>query len=78
VLYFLFTGVEPFTGRDVREALMSHLRPLGRTPAEIDPTLPAALSQAILKALAVDPGQRFASAEAFAAALSRALEPRAA
>ncbi len=78
VLYFLFTGVEPFTGRDVREALMSHLRPVGRTPAEIDPTLPVALSESILKALAVDPAQRFPSAEAFAAALSRALEPRAA
>jgi serine/threonine protein kinase len=78
VLYFLFTGVEPFTGRDVREALMSHLRPVGRAPSEIDPTLPAPLSQAILKALAVDPAQRFPSAEAFAAALSRALEPRAA
>jgi serine/threonine protein kinase len=78
VLYFLFTGVEPFTGRDVREALMSHLRPVGRAPAEIDPSLPAALSEAILKALAVDPKLRFPSAEAFAAALSRALEPRAA
>jgi hypothetical protein len=57
---------------------MSHLRPVGRAPSEIDPTLPAPLSQAILKALAVDPAQRFPSAEAFAAALSRALEPRAA
>jgi hypothetical protein len=57
---------------------MSHLRPVGRTPAEIDPTLPVALSESILKALAVDPAQRFPSAEAFAAALSRALEPRAA
>jgi hypothetical protein len=36
------------------------------------------LSEAILKALAVDPKLRFPSAEAFAAALSRALEPRAA
>jgi serine/threonine-protein kinase len=78
VLYYLFTGVEPFTGRDVREALMSHLRPVGRAPAEIDPSLPAALSEAILKALAVEPARRYPSAEAFASALSRALEPRAA
>ncbi|HYV84644.1 MAG TPA: protein kinase [Patescibacteria group bacterium] len=78
VLYYLFTGVEPFTGRDVREALVSHLRPVGRTPLEVDPGLPVALSEAILKALSVEPERRFPSAEAFASALSRALETRAA
>jgi serine/threonine protein kinase len=78
VLYYLFTGVEPFAGQDVRATLMSHLRGVARSPGEIDPTLPPALSAAILRALAVEPGDRFPSVEALATALSRSLEPRAA
>jgi len=78
VLYYLFTGIEPFERREVRETLMSHLRGVERAPVEIDPTLPRALSEAIVRALAVEPADRFPSVEVLAAALSRALEPRAA
>jgi len=78
VLYYLFTGIEPFERPEVRETLMSHLRGLERTPAEVDPTLPKDLSEAIVRALAVEPADRFPSVEAFAVALSRAFETRAA
>jgi serine/threonine protein kinase len=78
VLYFLFTGQEPFVGRDVRDTLMAHLRGVERAPIDLDPTLPRAVSDAILKALAVEPEKRFPSADAFGVALSRALEPSAA
>jgi len=78
VLFYLFTGEEPFVGSDVRETLLTHLRPPVKTPLNIDPSLPVPLSQAILKALEVDPDGRFPTADAFAAALARAVEPRAA
>ena len=78
VLFFLFTGEEPFSGSDVRETLVSHLRPPVKTPLNIDPSLPIPLSQAILKALSVDPADRFPTADALATALARAVEPRAA
>jgi serine/threonine-protein kinase len=78
VLYFLFTGVEPFVGKDVRDTMMTHLRGVTRAPRDLDPTLPPPLSDAILKALAVEPEGRFATADAFASALTRALETSAA
>jgi serine/threonine-protein kinase len=78
VLYYLFTGVEPFVAQDVRQTMLAHLRPVARTPKAIDPTLPQALSDAIMTALEVDPARRFPTADAFAAALSRALQTRAA
>jgi serine/threonine protein kinase len=78
VLFFLFTGEDPFVGEDVRQTLLAHLRPPVRTPLNIDPSLPVALSQAILKALEVEPAARFPTADALAAALARAVEPRAA
>ena len=78
VLYFLFTGVEPFVGKDVRDTMMTHLRGVTRAPRDLDPTVPRPLSDAILKALAVEPEGRFATADALAAALARALETTAA
>jgi serine/threonine protein kinase/tetratricopeptide (TPR) repeat protein len=78
VLFFLFTGEEPFVGPDVRATLLTHLRPPVKTPLNIDPSLPVPLSQAILKALEVDPAARFPTADALAGALARAVEPRAA
>jgi serine/threonine protein kinase len=78
VLYYLFTGVEPFERREMRDALLSHLHGVERAPSAIDPTLPAALSDAIVRALAVEPEDRFPSVEALAGALSRAIGTRAA
>jgi serine/threonine-protein kinase len=78
VLFFLFTGEDPFIGEDVRSTMLTHLRPPVKTPLNIDPSIPVPLSQAILKALEVDPADRFPSADALAAALARAVESRAA
>jgi serine/threonine protein kinase len=54
VLYFLFTGVEPFAGRDIREILTKHLAARPPAPRSLDPSLPRALSDAIMMALAAD------------------------
>jgi len=66
VLYFVFTGVEPFAGRDLQQILMKHLHGSPRPPHEIDPSLPRQLSDAIVRALDADRTRRFASAQELA------------
>jgi serine/threonine protein kinase len=74
VLYFLFTGIEPFKGKDIQEILMKHLGARPQTPQQIDKTLPRPLSDAIMRALAPDRDKRFQAASDLAAALSLAIE----
>ncbi|MCB9705509.1 MAG: serine/threonine protein kinase [Myxococcales bacterium] len=77
VLYRMLTGVLPFVaGNDAAYELMRmHCEDPPRPPSEIAPAagIPPALEEAVLKALAKEPGDRFASARAFAEAL-RAVE----
>ena len=70
VLYFLFTGIEPFQGKDIREILMRHLGARPPAPQEIDPSLPRSISDAIMRALEPDRDRRFQKASDLAAALS--------
>ena len=69
VLYQLTTGRRPFRGSQAYELMRAHLEQQPVPPSEVDPSIPAGLSQAILKALAKDPKDRFASAEEFSLAL---------
>ena len=78
VLYYLFTGVEPFAGKDLQEIMMKHLQGRPVPPHQLDPTLPRSLSDAILRALAQDRDQRFQSARDLATALSLSAEAPAA
>ncbi|HEU4402727.1 MAG TPA: hypothetical protein VFT43_11535, partial [Candidatus Polarisedimenticolia bacterium] len=78
VLYFLFTGVEPFAGKDLQEILMKHMSGRPVPPQGIDPSLPRSLSDAILRALAPDRDQRFQSVGDLAGALSLVAESSAA
>ncbi|PYT13252.1 MAG: hypothetical protein DMF51_11305 [Acidobacteria bacterium] len=74
VLYYLFTGVEPFAGKDIQEILMKHLSARPRPPHTIDKSLPLPLSDAIMRALASDRDRRFQTAADLATALSMAVE----
>jgi serine/threonine-protein kinase len=76
VLYQLATGRRPFRGSQAYELMRAHLEELPTPPAEIDASIPPAFSQAILKAMAKDPEDRFASADEFSFALSMALRNR--
>ncbi len=70
VLYELLTGEPPHrapTARGVIARRFSEAPPRAR---RVRPTLPAALDEAIARALAVDPADRFESAIAFADALA--------
>jgi serine/threonine-protein kinase len=71
VFYFLFTGVEPFQGKDVQEVLMKHLKGRPRPPHEVDSSIPPDFSAAVLRALDPDPNRRFATAADLAATLTR-------
>jgi len=74
VLYYLFTGVEPFKGKDIQEILMKHLGRPPQAPHALDPSLPRPLSDAIMRALAPDRDKRFQKATDLATALSLAVE----
>ncbi|MBS2036733.1 serine/threonine-protein kinase [bacterium] len=68
MMYQLGCGHLPFTGNMV-EVMTAHMR----TPPPAPTGLPAGASAAILKALAKDPNQRFASCSEFAEALAEGL-----
>jgi serine/threonine protein kinase len=78
VFYYLFTGVEPFAGNSVQEILMKHLQGRPKGPHEIDSALPRPVSDAVMRALEVDPKRRLPSAKDLASAISSVLRKSAA
>jgi serine/threonine protein kinase len=75
IVYEILSGVRPFEGNSYNETLFHVLTrkhvPLG----ERRPDLPPALGDAVERALQKDRAERFATVEAFAAALSSAVRP---
>lgn len=76
MLYELLTGETPFGGADFAEILRRHVEDLVVPPSLRCPELaiPRHVEEAILRALAKDPADRFPTTAAFATALG-ALEP---
>lgn len=72
--YHLLTGQTPFTGSTV-QVLMAHASKAPPPPSELRADLPPLVSDAILRALAKQPGDRFPTATAFVQALAAATEP---
>jgi serine/threonine-protein kinase len=73
VAYEMLCGKPPFTaaeGVSRMSILMNHVRDMPNPPAEHIPNLPMAANNAILKALAKHPGERFESCADFIRALS--------
>lgn len=68
ILYRMLLGRLPFGDAPVAAAL-GHLHDRPPPPREQDPTIPPALEDAILRALAKEPEARFPTMESFAAAL---------
>ncbi len=73
VIYRMATGELPFKGTDAISTLMAVATEPPRPPAEINPHLPPALCDLILRLLAKKPEQRPASAQAVVEAI-RAIE----
>jgi len=80
VLYELVTGRLPFTGSRPLEVVSQHVHAPVVPPHVLVPSLPPALDAAILRLLAKQPAQRFATAvearEALARSLSAAAVPK--
>jgi serine/threonine-protein kinase len=72
VLYEMLTGKVPFTGDTPVEIAMKHLSQVPEPPSKLRPDVPHALDAVVMRALAKDPDQRYASAEEMDADLARA------
>ncbi len=73
IVYEWLSGTPPFKGSAL-EMYGQHLHMPPPSLCEKVPTVPLAIEQVVMKALAKDPQQRFASVQAFAHALKRACQ----
>jgi serine/threonine-protein kinase len=69
VLFEMVTGRVPFVADSVQELLFMRLRVLPPAPRDLQPAVPAALSDLILRCLARDRSERFQSANELCEAL---------
>jgi serine/threonine protein kinase len=68
-LYELLTGTLPIKGENNYEIMMGHINQTPTAPRQLAPQVPAVISDAVLRALAKDPLERFATADEFLHAL---------
>src|SRR3984885_2496279 len=69
MLYEMVAGRAPFDGGGAYAIIAAHLNQTPKSPAEVNPRVPAELARIIVKALAKSPAERFSSAGEFLAAL---------
>jgi serine/threonine-protein kinase len=70
LLYLTLTGKLPFDAQNDIQVLVAKARSEPLPPSRVNPVISTELDQIVLKALRKDPGQRFASANEFRAALA--------
>jgi len=78
VLYEMVCGEKPFGGESISSVLYRIVNEEPKRILAVRPGIPQALATFLDKALAKDPGERFASGEAFAGALRQAVRGAAA
>jgi serine/threonine protein kinase len=76
IMYLITVGYFPFDGGSVLAILNKHLSEPPPLPSRVNPNLPAALDSVLLKALAKDPADRYASADILVEAFARAITSR--
>jgi serine/threonine protein kinase len=69
----LLTGQLPFPGKSAQETMIARLRGAPAKLRDVRPELPVKLEAVLLKALAIDPAERFASMDEMAHALDAAV-----
>jgi eukaryotic-like serine/threonine-protein kinase len=74
ILYELLTGVVPFEGDTAVAIAFKQVSATPRAPSELNPALPPSLDSVVLRALAKEPGERYADADELIAALQRERE----
>ena len=70
-LYEMITGHRMFSATSSYSVMEAHVKEIPKPPIEVVPTLPKALSDMIMMAVAKDPGHRFQTADAMRNALSQ-------
>ena len=73
VLYHMLTGVTPHPVTDLEKLDASVFEQPVRAPSDLNSAVPAELSAAVMRGLAVLPAQRYATASEFSAALRTAI-----
>jgi len=63
IMYEMFTGRPPYVADDAGTLLLQHVEGHPTPPRQLQPALSAELERLILTAMAVDPAQRFQSAD---------------
>jgi len=63
VLYETVTGKPPFPGEDPVKIIFSHIHDYPVSPNKLNPKVPQALAECIMKLLEKEPGKRYQSAE---------------
>ncbi|HET7375275.1 MAG TPA: bifunctional serine/threonine-protein kinase/formylglycine-generating enzyme family protein, partial [Anaerolineae bacterium] len=74
-MYEMLTGQTPFDGDGGMAILIKHITEPVKPPREINPKIPSAVQEVIMKSLSKDPNQRFQTAESMVAAFARAVGP---
>jgi len=69
VLYEMLTGRRPYEGETPMAVAIQHIKSMPLPPREIDPEIPEALEEIVLKAMAPDVERRYVSADAMLADL---------
>lgn len=75
ILFELLTGKVPFEGENAVSIAIKHFRAQIPSVRSINPEIPQALENVVIKATAKDPQQRYESAAEMAADLKTALDP---
>ena len=59
MLYEMVTGVAPYSRGDHMSVMYQHVQGKAKVPQEVNPNLPRALSELVMRAMAVDKARRF-------------------
>jgi len=73
ILYEMVTGTPPYHRGDHMSVMYQHVQGRARAPAEVNPELPAELSEVVMRAMSVDKSRRFQTMQELKLALERFL-----
>jgi serine/threonine-protein kinase len=73
LLYFLLTGRSPFEGRAPLQMMMAHVGEVPKSAASLRTDVPSGVDAIVMRCLAKNPAERFASASKLEAALVKQL-----
>ncbi len=73
ILYEMVTGQPPYSRGDHMSVMYQHVQGKARSPLEVNPSLPKALAEIVVKSMSVDKQKRFQSMDEMRLALETAL-----